>query len=115
MWLFTRFGYFEASAPNAASVQEGRPVHLRARRRSHLLNLQRAYPELRSLPVLGSRAAGWHLAMTRTAWAHLLGQLARDLDYQDFLQGVREGGHCDLAYYEKLGEVAAAVGELQGA
>ncbi len=114
MWIFTRFGYFEASAPASAGGDQG-PIHLACRRRSHLMNLQRAYPALATAPIRGTRSAGWHLALPRPAWQELLGSLAADLDYEDFLQGVREAGHCDLAYYQKLNEVAETVGELQGA
>jgi len=114
VWIFTRYGYFEASAPASAAADLG-PVHLACRRRSHLMSLQRAYPSLRALPVRGTRSAGWHLAVPRQTWVDLFAALAADLDYEDFRRGVREAGHCDLAYYEKLNEVADAVGELQGA
>lgn len=115
MWIFTRYGYFESSVPAPQGGAEDVPILIRSPRRSHLRNLQRAFPELAALPLGGNRAAGWVLPVPRASWREVLHRLAAEVDYADFRTAVRESGHCDLAFYEKLAEVARAVGELQGA
>ncbi len=115
MWLFTRHGFFEAASagPSAGSLQPS--VHLRARRRSHLRNLQQALPGLADLPVEDAGEDGYRLTLHPELWQAVLRRLGSELDYRDFRQAVREAGRCDRAFWEKLHEVATAVRAQTGA
>lgn len=98
MLLFTKYGLISAVCARQGNGEHGQPVDperiaLRFRRRQHLENLQRRFPNvLGSLPVWESATADYRyrLFVPKHVWVKLATELAAEVDYTDFKQSVPE-------------------------
>jgi hypothetical protein len=81
MWLFTRYGFFSfACARNADGSLDSDTVLFRARRKSHLQNLQSRFPMLVAgeIASLVERDYRYLLAVPKNDWTGVLSAIAEE-------------------------------------
>jgi hypothetical protein len=112
MWLFTKFGLVSAVCARQGHGEYGQSLDadrivLRFRRRQHLENLQRRFPDvLGSLPVWESATADYRyrLFVPKQVWVQVATELAAEVDYADFKRSLHDCPGKD-EYEQRLLEV----------
>ena len=98
MWLYTKIGMFSVVKERGTDR-----IAIRARRRSHLLELKESIPHKlrRLIEVIGpheTRDYKWRIAVPRWAWEEIALYLARGVNYENF-KDTCEG---DRDYHDKM-------------
>jgi hypothetical protein len=120
MWLFTKHGYISAVCARQGNGEHGQPVDphrlgLRFRRRQHLENLQRRFPDvLGSLPVWESATADYRyrLFVPKPVWVQVASDLAAEVDYADFKRSTHDFPGKD-EYEQRLLEIWNVMAQSQ--
>lgn len=112
-WIFTRFGFFSAVCARKGDGKLAQPVDpnqimVRARVKAHLQALQKRFKELRPFPIYESANSDYRFRLfcPKGTWAHVMCDLALDLDYDNFKSEVKRfQGKKGAAYESALHRV----------
>jgi hypothetical protein len=107
MWLQTVYGWFSVVCDHTGTKVIPGKVLIRARVKSHLLDLLKAFPELRpeDPPVhLPGRDYAWRIRCAKADWVKVAGRLAEDVNYTNFKNAVHELRPEDMSYIHALHE-----------
>lgn len=95
MWIMTRCGFFSAVVGKTEGGKLApNTILLRARRRSHLLALQKAYREYAGGYLIHETEHTdyrYRLAMDRSDWLGLCNAVAADVTYSNFKDSIDDG------------------------
>lgn len=121
MWIFTRYGFFSVVCARHNQGEVGRPVDpdrvmIRARDKDHLRRLQARFPVIADAQIQVSPHADYafRLFAPKNDWATVIGQIALELDYDNFKAEVdRYQNEAGVDYAEALHDVWSVMNDLQ--
>jgi hypothetical protein len=102
MWMMTRYGFYSITAANQGMIQ------VRARNRQHLVNLQKAAPEIAGKDILKLQGTDymWRIIVKPEEWVPVAAMLASEVgDYKNFKGECAkqvDAGNLDKAYENML-------------
>lgn len=122
MWIFTKHGFFSAVCARQGDGKHGRPVDadrmmVRARIREHLEALKQQFPQHLGQSEIQESVGtdyAFRLFVPKSDWVLIMGQLADEIDYDNFKSEVaRHQGRPGAAYEHALHEVWSVMNRLQ--
>lgn len=119
MWYGTTLGWFSTVAARADGGKgdiDPDTLMVRARKKSHLENLQREFPDIRDAPIIETPHADYavRLILPREKWIRIIADLTSRIDYENFKGACsRRMGVDDEGYCSALGRVWHAMHDLQ--
>lgn len=122
MWIFTKHGFFSAVCARQGDGKHGRPVDVdrimvRARVREHLTALKQQFPEQLGQSEIQESVGtdyAYRLFVQKSDWVLIMGQLADEIDYDNFKSEVaKHQGRPGAAYEHALHEVWSVMNRLQ--
>ncbi len=114
MWLFTKHGFYSAVCARQGDGKSHRPVDpeaimVRARAEAHLKALIERFPaELAAVEIriFEGTDYAFRIFLSKTIWAKIVGELALELDYDNFKDHVGEfQGPAGKGYKKALSDV----------
>jgi len=119
MWLFTKSGFFSIVCARKGFGEAGQPVDLdrvmvRSRCREHLERLQKRFPSLQASPIESFPGSDYpfRLFLPKPVWVAVMGEMAKELDYDNFKSEVAEQPDCGQ-YLDCLHDVWSTMRRLQ--
>ena len=119
MWIFTKYGFFSVVCASKApsdlrgKVLDKNVVMVRARARSHLLRLQKAYA---LMPFKIHTDTGtdyaFRMILPKKLWVEVAAELCRDIEYGNFKDACHKATD-DHTYHDALYKVWATMQGLQ--
>ena len=122
MWIFTRYGFFNAVCARQGTGKHGSPVDpdrimVRARVRRHLEDLKQRFPDLLNACDIREFAGAdyaFRIFADKPAWSAVLSRLGDETDYDNFKSEVaRYQGRAGTAYDRSLHDVWSVMFQLQ--
>jgi hypothetical protein len=117
MWICSTIGFFSvACAQRADGSLDPDTVMLRARRKAHLQNLQKRFPEIAGLEILVTPRNDYRyrLILPKAEWAGMLADLATEQEYSNFKdEAARNQSKTGADYVRALHEVWAVMHAIQ--
>jgi len=117
MWLFTRYGFYSiacAREPNGSIDRQSLTV--RARRETHLRDLQKRFPSLAGaeIVILTNRDYRYRLIVSKAVWVATLAELAQEQEWSNFKDEVAAfQGSAGSDYVRALHQVWSVMYGLQ--
>jgi hypothetical protein len=116
MWLFTRYGFYSiACARQPNGLLDPCTVMIRARRSSHLRNLQRRFPTLANAEIvsLPNRDYRYRLIVPKEAWVRVIAELAQEQEWSNFKAETARYQSAEPEYVGALHDVWSVMYHLQ--
>lgn len=111
-WIFTRYGFFSAVCARKGAGKHSDPVDpnqvmVRARDKCHLELLRERFPELQPFAIHESQHSDYRFRLfcPKGTWAHVMCEIALDLDYDNFKSEVKHYGKSGAKYEAALHRV----------
>jgi hypothetical protein len=118
MWCALRYGWYSiACAQDSDGKLDPDTVMIRARRKAHLQNLQKRFPEIASVEVLVTPRNDYRfrLILPKSQWSSsILAEMAMEQDYSNFKgETARWQGSAGTDYVRALHQVWEVMYRLQ--
>lgn len=117
MWIFTRYGFYSiACARHEDGTVDPGTVMIRARRITHLQNLQKRFPALTEseITTLPDRDYRYRIIAAKSAWVPALAELGQEQEWSNFKNEVANyQGNSDHEYHDALHDVWSVMYKLQ--
>jgi hypothetical protein len=122
MWIYTKYGFFSAVCARAGDGSYRQQVDpdrmmIRARVREHLEALRTRFPAiLQGCEILATSGTdyAYRLFVPKSGWTRIVGELADEIDYDNFKSEVaRHQGPAGHDYEASLHDVWSVMNKLQ--
>jgi hypothetical protein len=112
MWIFTPFGFFSAVCGRRDGQVDETTIMVRARKDDHLQALKRRFLLEEAIQESIDTDYRYRIILSKTRWAHIVSELAQEIDYTNFKAKVAEASS-DGDYESALHRVWSVMHSIQ--